>query len=108
MKEFTLYHPIFRKSITVLLFLGLIWSNTVTYYSWMLDSDQCLLEFFMPMDGDTKGEEKDKEEKINDRFRLYLPYSDFSESITKPNKLHKQIFQSKFHPEIPTPPPQLS
>ena len=108
MKEYTLNHPIFKMSIIVLVLLGLMWSNTVTYYSWMLDSDQYLLEFFMPMDGDTEGEEKETEEKINDRFRLYLPQSDFSESKAKLNKLHKQIFQSKFLPEVPTPPPQMS
>ena len=108
MKEFTLYHPIFKKSIIVLVLLGLMWSNTATYYSWMLDPDQCLLEFFVPMDGETEGEEKESEEKINERFRLYFPYLDFSESRAKLNKLHKQIFQSKFHPEIPTPPPQMS
>lgn len=97
----------FRESISFLLLIGILWTNVLTYFVSMIDPEPQAIEFCVPIDTDSEGKKKTSEEEFDNRFRIDLLFSKIIE-FNKDLEIHQLLsLLSNYHPEIPTPPPEL-
>jgi hypothetical protein len=97
----------FRGSISFLLLIGILWTNVLTYFPSMIDPELEAIEFCVPMDADSEGKEKTSEEEFDNKIRVDFLFSKVIE-FNKDLEIHRLLsLLSNYHPEIPTPPPEL-
>ena len=103
----------FHRSLTMLLLIGMLligmlWSNIATHFILIFDEQLAAVEFCFQMDGDSEGKEQSGEEEKDEKIQTEFAFSKKSGSISSFRKYKYSFFKSNFHPEIPTPPPEIA
>ncbi len=99
-------HKYFLKNTIYLLLISLFWSNTISYYYWVLNTESALIEHSKTEKGESESE-LELEEKELDKLQMESYVPNFNYSIISLNALHVQDFYYLHHPEVSTPPPKL-
>jgi len=97
---------LFEEEYFVLLFLvGQLWSCSINYCLWMMDTDQDFIELSTSEDSESEEEieKKDKE----DKNRIFTFEINLINALFSLNQYNNKNFISLHHPDITTPPPKL-
>ncbi len=88
------------------LLAGQIWVTIAPYCHWIFDTHDCeIIEFFGAEDSETEKEEE-KEEK-DKTFQNSLITKSKEGAFSKANIFYFGLYQSPYHPEIQSPPPEF-
>jgi hypothetical protein len=85
---------------------GQLWVNTVSHCYWMMDSETELIELYGSEDTDSEKDDNNKEKDDKVRMDFFIPEFDILISTAK--IIHSEKILSINHPDIITPPPELS
>ncbi len=96
----------FVLNFFVLLFLiGQLWSSSINFSFWMMDSDQDFIELSTSEDSESE-EENEKKEKEDKNQIIAFEFNIIKHLLTLRSYNNKN-FISLHHPDISTPPPKV-
>lgn len=99
----------FLKSAILIVFIGQLCTNVISYCHWALDIDSETIELVymddMESEEEEKEEKKEKEEK-EDKVQMDILFSRFEGLSSIAKALNGLDAFSVHHPEIVTPPPK--
>jgi hypothetical protein len=88
-----------------LFLVGQLWSSSINYYNWMMDSEQEIIE--LSTSEDTESEEENEKKEKEDKNNLITLEFNVIDMLLLINLNNNKKFISLHHPDITTPPPEI-
>lgn len=92
------------NSFVLLFFVGQLWSSTINYCFWMMDSQQEFIEFSTSEDNESE-EENEKQDKEDKNRNITFDFNFCKAQLALKQNCWKN-FISLHYPDISTPPPR--
>lgn len=95
------------KGITILALVSVLWSSSITYYTWYFEINPIACSHSDPLDSESEESTEKTKKNLDDKLRSEVLKIKSKTYLVIPNSFYFQYKQSFHFIETPTPPPKF-